>query len=149
MALENLHAPTRLYLPNTTRFVAACGENATTLRIEAYFTDLTLVADQDCLWKKVAVRGGEKVLVSTEGHESSGRCKQNTTALTWHAPVMVLKTRLVPSAEALTSLEPVQLNDTSRISSLWPRRVWMHCPDATSQTLQVRSIEPLMQRSPP
>lgn len=72
-----------------------------------------------------------------------------STGLTWHAPVLVLKTRLVPSALAETSLLPVVLKDTSRISSLWPRSVWTHCPDATSHTLQVRSMLPLMHRSDP
>ena len=34
---------------------------------------------------------------------------------TWHAPVIVLYTRAVPSAEAVTSLLPVALKATSRI----------------------------------
>ena len=33
--------------------------------------------------------------------------------IAWQAPVMGLYTRELPSAEALTSLEPVALNDTS------------------------------------
>ena len=65
----------------------------------------------------------------------------------WHAPVIVLKTLEVPSAEAVTNFVPVLLNATSRISSLWPRKVWTHWPDATSQILHVLSMEPEMQRS--
>ena len=45
-------------------------------------------------------------------------------------------------AEAVTSLLPVALKATSRISSLWPRRVLMHWPVLTFHTLQVRSMEP-------
>lgn len=52
----------------------------------------------------------------------------------WHAPFMVLKTLEVPSALAVTSREPVALKLTSKISSLCPRSVWTHCPEATSHT---------------
>ena len=64
------------------------------------------------------------------------------------APVMVLYTRAVPSAEAVTSLVPVLLKHTSRISSLWPRSVLTQAPVFTFQILQVRSMLPVMQRSP-
>lgn len=59
--------------------------------------------------------------------------------MAWQAPFMVLNTRDVPSALAVTNLEPVALKLTSRISSLCPRRVWTHCPLATSHTCQHRT----------
>lgn len=55
-------------------------------------------------------------------------------SIAWHAPFMVLKTLEVPSALAVTSREPVALKLTSKISSLCPRSVWTHCPEATSHT---------------
>ena len=55
--------------------------------------------------------------------------------------------RAVPSADAVTSLLPVALKATSRISSLCPRKVLMHWPVLTFHTLQVLSMEPEMQSS--
>ena len=57
-------------------------------------------------------------------------------------PVIVLYTRLCPSALAVTNLEPVVLNVTSKISSVCPLNVCIHVPLFTSQTLHVRSILP-------
>ena len=68
--------------------------------------------------------------------------------MAWHAPVCVLYTLLVPSADAVTSFCPFMLKATSKISSLCPRNVLRHWPLSTFQTLHVRSIEPLMQSVP-
>ena len=70
-------------------------------------------------------------------------------SIAWHAPVIVLYTRAVPSAEAVTNFWPFAEKATSRISSLCPRSVLMHWPVFTFQILQVRSMEPEMQSSPP
>ena len=53
-----------------------------------------------------------------------------------------------PSADAVASLFPVLLKVASNTSSLWPLKVSIHYPEATSHSLQVLSIDPVKQYSP-
>ncbi len=95
-------------------------------------------------WSKHIKENSKKncgVLHSLRVKTSRPKCMCVLPAVFYMHPVAPQTTNTYTHTHALSS-------SPSRISSLWPRNVWMHCPDLTSQILHVLSIDPEMHFMP-